>query len=122
MKYLSIIFLMCAVALHGQSGKPVQTPSNATVNAGQSQQVKKDSTIYLTPTGSVNDTVVVYAIVVDLNTPLGVSTYNVITKSWTYEDGNKKAADQWMETGGGVKINEWRKRTLWFMLKNEWKD
>lgn len=114
MKYIfSLILTVFVVGLYGQSTKPV---------TNQSAQAKKDSTVYLTPTGSINDTLVVYAIVVDLKTPLEVSTYNVITKSWTYEDGNKKAADQWMETLSGFKIDEWRKRTLWFMLKNEWKD
>jgi len=104
-----------------QSGKPTQTSKSATTNqVGTS--LPKDSVVYMTPTGFEFDTIGIYAIVVDLKTPLGVSSYNVISKNWTYEDGKKQLAEQWLETGAGVKINEWRKKLLWVQTKAEWKD
>jgi len=97
-----------------QSGKPASTLKSTTL--------PKDSVVYMTPSGFVFDTIQIYAVLVDLKAPLGVSSYNVISKNWTYEDGKKQLAEQWLETGAGVKINEWRKKLLWYINRADWKD
>ncbi len=122
MKYFYLfIFLLFTSTVFAQSSKPAPTPKSTTTNqVGTS--LPKDSVVYMTPTGFEFDTIQIYAILVDLKTPLGVSSYNVISKNWTYEDGKKQLAEQWLETGAGVKINEWRKKLLWYINRADWKD
>lgn len=70
---------------------------------------------YLVPVSSTQDTVEVFAVLVNPNFPLEVKRYNVITKSWVYEDGKKNVGEQWIENQSGVKIPEWRKLLLWLL-------
>lgn len=110
MKYFYLfIFLLFTSTVFAQSGKPASTLKSTTL--------PKDSVVYMTPSGFVFDTIQIYAVLVDLKAPLGVSSYNVISKNWTYEDGKKQLAEQWLETGEGVKVDNWKNIMLWYTNK-----
>ncbi len=111
------VFTFCTMGF-AQAAKP-NTNSKLPTTTGVSP---KDTTVYLTPVDMSYDTVLVYGIVVDVKTPLGVSMYQVITKNWVYENGTKKQGDQWLETGAGVKINDWKRRLIWVTAVADWKE
>jgi len=121
-KYLFIALSFLTFSLSAQNAVPTKTPANTTVGNNKTSTVVPKDTAYLTPIDMVYDTLSIYGIVVDVKTPLGVSTYQVITKNWLYQDGTKKAGEQWLETGGGVKINDWKRRLLWYLSVKDWKD
>lgn len=118
-KYFFIVLSFLTFSLSAQNAVPTKTPPNTTVGVGKANTPK--DTTYLTPIDMVYDTLTIWGIVVDTKTPLGVSMYQVVTKSWVYENGTKKTAEQWLETSG-VKINDWKRRLLWYIPANEWKD
>jgi hypothetical protein len=115
---LTILTVFICTMGFAQAAKP-NTNSKLPTTTGVSP---KDTTVYLTPVDMSYDTVLVYGIVVDVKTPLGVSMYQVITKNWVYENGTKKQGDQWLETGAGVKINDWKRRLIWVTAVADWKE
>ena len=120
MKYLVLIFSILSLSLSAQNAAPSKAPAGTTVGSNKTSTVIPKDTTYPTPVDMAYDTVQIYGILVDLKTPLGVSSYVAITKSWVYADGAKRAGEQWLETGEGVKINNWQRKLLWWILKNEW--
>lgn len=82
----------------------------------------KDTIVYLSPESETYDTAVVFAVVADVNQPLTVQKYRVVTKIWSYKDGHKTVANQELERIVGenvVKIPNWKKRTLWIIKEDE---
>ena len=106
-KILTFLLLLGGLS-YGQTTRPNTNPSLPTTTP---QALPRD-TVLLTPIDSVNDTALVWAIIVDVKNPLAASTYQLITKSWVYANGQRKQADQWLEQNGN-KVENWRKRLLW---------
>lgn len=107
--FLFILLVFMSKFLFGQKTNP---------NSG----VPKDTIVYLSPEKEVFDTANVYAVVADINQPLTVQKYRVITKVWIYKDSHQTIASQELERVVGenvVKIPNWKKRTLWIIKEDE---
>lgn len=112
-KFLTLVLILCSVNLFAQQAKP-----------GKQPEVKSDKPepVYMIPTGSVNDTVLVYAVVASINQPLSVQGYQLITKSFVYEDGTKKPSEQFLEKvvdGNVIPVKNWRERTLYIVERRK---
>jgi hypothetical protein len=117
MRLLTIV-LLCFVSLTGysQAAKPTKTPD---------QKSTTPEPVYLTPTGQVNDTLEVYAVLASIKEPLLMQSYRLITKNWVYEKGEKKVADQYLEKvvdGNATLVNNWRKRVIFIVEKKDFSE
>lgn len=107
-----LLFILIGVQGFTQKTNPVNPRNNP----------KKDSVIYLAPEGEVLDSTWVFAIVADLNQPLSVQKYRMVTKFWVYKNQKKVPADQWLEKvteGVANRVTNFKKRTLWMIREDE---
>ena len=121
MRLLTIV-LLCFVSLTGysQAEKPPHTPDQKSTPATQAAEP-----IYLTPTGQVNDTLEVYAVLASIKEPLLMQSYRLITKNWVYDNKEKKVADQYLEKvvdGNVTLVNNWRKRVIFIVEKKDFSE
>lgn len=125
MKKLVFLLVLLLGVTYSYSQKPVNPSKNPTTKPINGQQSQPDSVIYMTPTGSVYDTVQVLAVIASLKEPLTLQSYQLITKSWIYENGKKQPADQFLEKVTGeiaTPVKNWRKRTVYIVAKNEFEE
>lgn len=118
-KILILALVFCATTVFAQQAKPTK-PSPGQV--ASSEKPKENGPVYMVPTGSVNDTLLVYAVVASINQPLSLQGYQLITKSFIYEDGTKKPAEQHLEKvvdGNVTLIKNWRERTLYIVERKK---
>lgn len=119
MKKLAFLFLLISLSVfaYGQKPAPTKTPTNS------SSVAKQDSVVYLSPTGFVTDTTLVYAVVASIKEPLSLSPYRIVTKYWVYKNGKQVPAEQWLEKVVGdsvLQIEDWKKRTLFIINRNDY--
>lgn len=116
---LTFILIFMGSAIYAQQAKPVKpTPGQVAT----SEKSKESGPVYMVPTGSVNDTLLVYAVVASINQPLSLQGYQLITKSFIYEDGTKKPSEQYLEKvvdGIVTPVKNWRERTLYIVERKK---
>lgn len=116
---LALILILFCVNLFAQQAKPVKPSPGQTAT---SEKPKEPGPVYMVPTGSVNDTLLVYAVIASINQPLSLQGYQLITKSFIYEDGTKKPSEQYLEKvvdGIVTPVKNWRERTLYIVERKK---
>lgn len=118
--FLSTLLVLVTVSLFGQAQKPTTSKS-----IGDTAQAAKAEPVYLTPVSFKEDTVQVFAVLATLRQPLTLQPYQVIVKSWVYENGKTQVADERMEKVVDqivTPIPNFKKRLLFVIRADEFQE